>query len=92
MTKIELISKVAEIAEITKKDSDKLVNTVLDIIKDELSEGKEVALTGFGRFSVKERAARIGVNPQNPTEKIQIAACKAPTFKASKNLKEAVNS
>ena len=58
--------------------------------KVSLKKGEEVVLTGFGAFSVKARAARTGVNPQNPTEKIQIPTVKVPKFKAGKSLKDAL--
>ena len=58
--------------------------------KYHVKKGEEVVLTGFGAFSVKQRAARTGVNPQNPSEKIQIPAVKVPKFKSGKALKDAL--
>lgn len=90
MNKTELISAVAEKSGVSKKDADKIVNATFDAIKEALAKGDKVALVGFGNFEVKERAAREGKNPQTG-EKIKIAACKVPGFKAGKALKEAVN-
>lgn len=65
-----------------------MINALLEIITQTLKSGGEVVLTGFGAFSVKTRAARTGVNPQKPTEKINIPAVKVPKFKAGKALKD----
>ena len=89
MTKVELISKVAESADLTKKDAEKAVSTVLDTITEALAAGDKVALVGFGTFEVRDRPARVGRNPRTK-EEIQIAATKAPAFKAGKALKDAV--
>jgi DNA-binding protein HU-beta len=90
MTKMELIAKVAEKAEITKAAAEKAVNATLSTITDALCEGDKVAFVGFGTFEVHERAARTGRNPQTGAEMI-IPACKVPSFKAGKALKAAVN-
>ena len=90
MNKVELIDAVAEKTAMAKQDVEKVIETALDVVTDTLRGGGEVSLTGFGNFSVSQRAGRIGVNPQNPTEKIQIAPTKVPKFKAGKGLKEAV--
>ena len=63
---------------------------VIEIITKDLKKGNNVVLTGFGTFRVSKRAARTGVNPRNPSEKIKIPAMKVPAFKAGKALKEAV--
>ena len=89
MNKTELISAVAEKSGASKKDAEKVVNATFDVITEALSKGDKVALIGFGNFEVRERAAREGKNPQTG-EKIKIAACKVPGFKAGKALKEAV--
>lgn len=89
MNKTELISAVAEKTGASKKDAEKVVNATFDVITEALSKGDKVALIGFGNFEVRERAAREGKNPQTG-EKIKIAACKVPAFKAGKALKEAV--
>ena len=89
MNKIELISAMAENAEITKKDAEKALTAFTNIVADTLVDGDKVAITGFGTFEVAERAARTGRNPQTG-ESIQIAASKSPKFKAGKALKDAV--
>jgi len=89
MNKTELINAVAQSSELTKKDSTKAVDTLLEIITTTLKNGDKVELLGFGNFSVSERAARKGRNPQTG-EEIEIAASTVPSFKAGKKLKEAV--
>lgn len=90
MTKDELIDAVAAKTDISKKDTERVVNTILETITKTLVDGGKVALTGFGIFSVNKREARTGVNPQHPEQKIQIAAMNVPKFKAGKSLKDAV--
>jgi DNA-binding protein HU-beta len=90
MTKAELISAVAEKVGISKKDSDKAVSAVIDVITETLVKGDKVSLVGFGTFEVKSRSARKGINPRTK-ETMQIAASKLPAFKAGKALKEAVS-
>ena len=90
MTKDELIEAVAAQAGNSKKDTETVVNAAIDAITKTLTEGGKVALTGFGTFSVNQRAARTGVNPQHPEQKIQIPAMTVPKFKAGKSLKDAV--
>ena len=91
MNKAQLGEVIARELNLSKVDGEKAVNLVVDTITGELKRGGEVALTGFGTFSVKQRAARMGINPKNPSQKISIPAKKAPKFKAGKNLKEALN-
>ena len=90
MNKTELITAIAENAEISKKDAEKAVKAFIDVVADELKKGEKVQLVGFGTFEVSTRAAREGRNPQTG-ETMKIAACKAPKFKAGKALKDAVN-
>ncbi|MDO9527698.1 MAG: HU family DNA-binding protein [Syntrophales bacterium] len=87
MTKAELIDKVAEKTDLTKKDAAGAVNAVLETIEEVLKNGDGIALSGFGTFSVKERAERKGRNPQTG-EAITIPAAKSAKFKAGKNLKK----
>ncbi len=89
MTKVELVNAIAEKAELTKADAEKALKAVIDSITEALKDGDKVALVGFGTFSVSERAARTGKNPQTG-EKIQINASRVPKFKAGKMLKDAV--
>ena len=88
MTKPELVKAVEEKAGLTIKDAQKAVNALLDTITDNIAK-EPITLVGFGTFTVAERAARTGINPQTK-EKIEIAASKAPKFKPGKALKDAV--
>jgi DNA-binding protein HU-beta len=90
MTKTELIDAVAQQTKLTKKDSAAAVAAVFGAISDALSKNDKVQLVGFGIFEVRERAAREGRSPQDPTKKIKIPARKVPTFKPGKALKETV--
>ncbi|MBC8569805.1 HU family DNA-binding protein [Zongyangia hominis] len=89
MTKAELINLVAEKAEISKKESDKVVGAVIDSITEALVNGEKIQIVGFGTFEVRERGERKGRNPRTK-EEITIPASKLPTFKAGKALKDAV--
>jgi len=91
MTKGELVAAIADKAGLTKKDAGDALTAVLETITAELQAGNQVTITGFGTFKVSHRKARTGVNPQNPSQKIQIKASNVPAFKAGKNLKEALN-
>lgn len=90
MTKADIITAVADKAGITKKAAQDSLEALLDVITAELKKGESITLTGFGTFKVSKRAARTGVNPQNPDEKISIPEMNLPTFKAGKGLKDAV--
>ncbi len=90
MNKSELIDAVASAADLSRADASRATDAVLDSIIAALGEGNQVALAGFGTFSVRERAARSGRNPQTG-ETIQIKASKSPGFKAGKAFKDAVN-
>lgn len=87
--KQDLIAKVAETAELSKKQAALVVNTVFDTISESLSNGEKVQIIGFGSFDVRERAERKGRNPQTGAELV-IPASKVPGFKAGKALKETV--
>lgn len=91
MNKQDLITAVAEQTDLTKKDADKAVNTVFDVIEKELVKGGKVQIIGFGTFSARQNKARKGRNPRNPEQLIDIPARMAPSFKAGKGLKDAVN-
>ncbi len=91
MSKGDLITAIANRAGLTKKAAGDALEAFIDTVTGELTNGEQVTITGFGTFKVSHRAARTGVNPQNPSQKIKIPASKVPTFKAGKNLKEAVN-
>lgn len=89
MNKNELISAVAERANLTKKDSEAAVSAMLEVIMDALCDGDKVQLVGFGSFEVKKREARVGRNPKTK-EPIEIPATKVPVFKAGKLFKDTV--
>lgn len=89
MTKSEFVDQVAAESGLSKGDAGGAVDAVLTVIEEALRRGGEVSFTGFGKFSVAERGARQGVNPQTG-ERIQIAASKVPRFSAGSALKKAV--
>jgi len=90
MNKSELINAVAEESGLSKADAGRALDAVVSSVTTALQGGDSVALIGFGTFSVKDRAARTGRNPQTG-EAIQIKASKVPSFKAGKALKDSVN-
>ncbi|HHU83042.1 MAG TPA: HU family DNA-binding protein [Firmicutes bacterium] len=90
MTKAELIEKVADKSNLTKKDSGKAVDAVLATMTEALARGEKIQLVGFGSFEVRKRGARTGRNPQTGAA-IKIAARKVPVFKPGKALKDAVD-
>ena len=90
MNKTELVAAIAANAELSKKDAEKALKALIDVVTDELKKGEKVQLVGFGTFEVSERPAREGINPQTKS-KITIAASKNPKFKAGKALKDVVN-
>lgn len=90
MNKAELIDKIAEKTGLIKKQIEDTLETFENIVTETLKAGGEVTLTGFGTFMAKKRGARTGVNPQNPSEKIQIGEVTVPKFKAGKALKDAL--
>lgn len=90
MTKADLAQKIAAALDTSKADGERALNTVIEEITKSLQGGEPVTLTGFGTFSVSHRKARTGVNPQNPSQKIQIPEMDVPKFKAGKSLKQAV--
>lgn len=89
MNKAELVSAIAEQSEVSKKDTEKVLKSFVDVVSGALKAGDKVQLVGFGTFEVSERAARSGRNPQTG-ETIEIAASKMPKFKAGKALKDLV--
>ena len=86
MNKTELVEAIASSTEMTKTDVDKVVTAFVDVV----TEGDKVSLKGFGNFEVRERGERTGRNPRTG-ETMTIAASKAPAFKSSSALKNAVN-
>jgi DNA-binding protein HU-beta len=89
VTKSEFVDQVADRSGLGKGEADKAVNAVLETIQEVLQRGGDINFTGFGKFSVADRGARQGVNPQTG-EKIQIAASRVPRFSAGSSLKKAV--
>ena len=89
MNKSELVSSVAEGADISKADAAKAVDAMVAGISGALSKGEQVTIIGFGTFSIRERAARQGRNPQTG-KPMNIAASKSVGFKAGKQLKDSV--
>ncbi|MEX2194472.1 MAG: HU family DNA-binding protein [Thermoleophilaceae bacterium] len=89
MTKAEFVDQVASNSGLGKGDATKAVDAVLNTIEETLARGGEISFTGFGKFSVAQRGARQGVNPQTG-EKIQIAASQVPKFSAGSALKKRV--
>ncbi len=90
MTKAELVAQVAEKANLKKKDAKLAVEAVLSSMEEALAAGEKVQLIGFGSFEVRKRPARKAKNPRTG-EEIKVPASKAPSFKAGKALKDAVN-
>ncbi len=90
MNKSDLVDAIATSADISKAAAARALDGMLDAVKKSLKKGEEVSLVGFGSFSVENRAARKGRNPQTGAE-ITIKAAKVPKFRAGKGLKDAVN-
>ena len=91
MTKQEFIEAVAGKTGTSKREAGEAVEAFLSTVEDALKAGGTVTFTGFGKFHTTHRAARMGVNPRNPTEKVQIRAATVPKFSAGSVLKKAVN-
>ncbi len=90
MTKQEFVDKVASKSGLNKRDAATAVDAFLDSITEALRSGETVAFTGFGKFTTQHRAARMGVNPRRPGEKVHIPAATVPKFSAGSSLKSAV--
>lgn len=92
MNKSELVDAVARTTGMSKADVDRAIKGIIYNVSAALARGEKVTFVGFGTFERRQRKARMGVNPQRPTEKIKIPAKKAPAFSAGSELKEAVAS
>jgi DNA-binding protein HU-beta len=92
VTKQEFVDRIADKSGLSKRDAGEAVDAFLETITEVLGGGGEVAFTGFGKFSAQPRAARQGVNPRNPSEKVDIPATTVPKFSAGSQLKQAVKS
>jgi DNA-binding protein HU-beta len=90
VTKKEFVERVAAKSGLTRKEATEAVDAFLDSITEALRNGEEVSFTGFGKFSVQHRAARQGVNPRNPSQRVHIPASKVPKFSAGSRLKAAL--
>lgn len=90
MNKAALIEKIAAEAAVSKKEAERMLESLVKIIIGELKEGREVTITGFGTFLSRTRHARGGVNPQNPSERIQIPEVRVAKFKTGKTLKDSL--
>jgi DNA-binding protein HU-beta len=90
MNKAELVEQIAAKVQLTKKQVEEVIDSFTELVMTTLKNRGEVTLTGFGTFLARERAARMGVNPQNPSEKMQIPAVVVPKFKAGKALKDSL--
>lgn len=90
MNKAQLAQTIAEKVGISKKEAESCVEAFTSIVTETIKGGREVNIAGFGAFSSRTRAGRVGVNPQNPTQKIQIPPVKVPKFKAGKALKDSL--
>ena len=90
MNKADLASRIAERLGLSKKIGEDVIEAFEDLVTAALVAGQEVTIAGFGTFSARVRQGRMGVNPQRPTEKIQIPSVTVPKFKAGKALKDAL--
>ena len=90
MNKAELVNAMATETGVPKKDVEKVLNSFINVVSNEMANKGKVQLVGFGTFETRQRAARTGLNPQTK-EEIKIPACTAPAFKAGKALKDKVN-
>ena len=90
MNKAELVEQLATKLVFSKKQAEDAVNYVFDTIIATLKSGGEVTITGFGTFEPRERKGRTGVNPRDPSQKIQIPSVRVPKFRAGKTLKDAL--
>ena len=92
MTKQEFVDQVANKSGLNRRDAAKAVDAFLASVTDALKGGDSVSFTGFGKFSTAQRAAREGVNPRNPSQKVHIPAATVPRFQAGSTLKQALRS
>ena len=90
MTKQEFVDRVATKSGLSKRDAGKAVDAFLESVTEALKRGDSVSFTGFGKFSTAHRAARQGVNPRNPSQKVHIPAATVPRFSAGSTLKQAL--
>ena len=89
--KSDLVEHIAQKASLSKKQSEDIVESFLDYITDVLKRGDELTFTGFGSFSAKTRKGRMGINPKNPSQSVNIPPSIVARFKAGKGLKDTLN-
>ncbi|MFP4514461.1 MAG: HU family DNA-binding protein [Parcubacteria group bacterium] len=92
MNKAELINKIQEEAEVSKKQAEAMIDTFTNTVIEQLKKDKEVTIAGFGTFLSRVRYARGGVNPQKPSERITIPEVKVAKFKTGKRLRDELKS
>ncbi len=90
MNKSELTEHLAARLSITHSEAERMLNTLINLVYETLRNGDKVNISGFGQFSVSHRHARIGVNPRNPSQKIEIPELNTPKFKAGEAFKDAI--
>ncbi|OGY90915.1 MAG: hypothetical protein A3H70_01695 [Candidatus Komeilibacteria bacterium RIFCSPLOWO2_02_FULL_48_11] len=90
VNKDQMVERIASRANVNKKEVEDVLNAFEDVVIQVMKEGGEAVLTGFGAFLARRREARVGVNPQKPSERIQVPAVMVPKFKAGKTLKDAL--
>jgi DNA-binding protein HU-beta len=90
MNKSELTEQLAARLSVTHSEAERMLNTLINLIYEQLRGGSKVNISGFGQFSVSHRASRTGVNPRNPSQKITIPELNTPKFKAGEAFKDAV--
>lgn len=91
MNKAQLVGNITKVTKLKKTQSKEALDATLSIIEETLAKGEKVQIVGFGTFESKPTKERMGINPQNPTEKILIPARNKVSFKPSKSLKEVIN-
>jgi DNA-binding protein HU-beta len=90
VTKQEFVDQIASKTDLSRKDAAKAVDAFLETVTETLKKGQDVTFTGFGKFTTQNRAARQGVNPRDPSQKVTIPAATVPKFSAGSSLKSAV--
>jgi DNA-binding protein HU-beta len=90
VTKQEFVDRIASKTDLSRKDAARAVDAFLETVTESLKQGQDITFTGFGKFSTQRRAARMGVNPRDPSQKVNIPAATVPKFSAGSSLKSAV--
>lgn len=90
MTKADLVEEVTKLGDLTRRDSEVIVETIFDSVIGALRSGDKIEIRGFGSFRIRQRKPRIGRNPKTGT-RVEVPAKKVPYFKPSKELRDLVN-